>query len=285
MKFNAKNAVLLLLTLPLCSYTGYKKCVPCAKSDLKGKIKKLTEIEQVGRDETEKLIYLYNEQGQLTEERDSLWKKYEDESAMELALVSVIKYFYKDGLLQREEAHRGTKPDIANDRMVNYKYDEKGREISAFEYFRSAEPDARTETSYDDKDARGVKNQFNRHEQKRFVENTGQRRMEVYDKNGRVTEVWAYNADSNSYWLDEMRRYDETGNMVESRARDKRGLERSRAFQFDKEGKLTSATYELPSGLKRNVTYTYSEPDSRGNYLKIVSSGGVVTTRLIEYYE
>ena len=75
MKFNTRNLVVILLSIPLCSYTGYKKCAPCAKSDLKGRIKKLTEIEQVGTDETEKQIYLYNAQGELVEARDSVWKE------------------------------------------------------------------------------------------------------------------------------------------------------------------------------------------------------------------
>ena len=73
--------------------------------------------------------------------------------------------------------------------------------------------------------------------------------------------------------------------MVESKSRDNEGLERSRAFQFNTEGQLIAATYELPSGLKRTISYTYSEPDGKGNYLKIVSSGDIVTSREIEYYE
>lgn len=286
MKLDLKIILLPLLCLALCSYTGYKKCVPCAKSDLKGKIKKLIEVELDGEEQKDKMVYLYDESGMLTEERDTTWKKYEGETAMELASVTHRKYFYKDGRLQRVETHVGTDGDNKTDRLTDYTYDEKGREISVLEYFKSekySDGAIRTETSYEH-DGTAIKKKFTKNKKGVFEEEVGQRLKEIYNANGFLTEIWEYNKDSAAYLPVVLRRPDAQGNMAESKRRDKIGLGRSRGFQFDKDGKLIAEVHELPTGLSQGYTYTYSEPDSRGNFLKIVSSLGIVTTREIEYY-
>ena len=287
MKFNTRNLVVILLSIPLCSYTGYKKCAPCAKSDLKGRIKKLTEIEQVGTDETEKQIYLYNAQGELGEARDSVWKEYEEGSPKELVYTSVVKYLHEGGRLVKEESGNISETWGRGKKITAYSYDEKGRVISELEYepLSPKSDQFLREYSYNDKNRQAIRKRFNKAHDKEAAEDIYRRCMDVYDGEGRVIETWRYLPDSSSYKLYELLRYDQAGNMVESKSRDNEGLERSRAFQFNTEGQLIAATYELPSGLKRTISYTYSEPDGKGNYLKIVSSGDIVTSREIEYYE
>jgi hypothetical protein len=119
-----------------------------------------------------------------------------------------------------------------------------------------------------------------------MAEDVDRRMMEVLNKDGKVAEIWKYRADSNDYLLSEELKYDKDGNMTEARAYKNGGVTRLRSFTFDTEGRVASARFEIPGvNSERTYTYTYSDPDSRGNHRKSVSTEGIVTHRQIEYYE
>jgi hypothetical protein len=285
MKLRVAPVILTMLCLPLCSYAQYKKCTPCAKSDLKGKVKKLTEVETLSESEREKYVYHYNEAGLLADLRDSVWADEDEKDGSELVQVTNTKYIYDSGRLIREEVELRSTSGPQGKRTVEYKYDAKGRVVLKTTQGSPDGLEIQEETTYNDAEGKATRKQLSRKKGKELVEDARRRFVDVY-KDGRVAEEWLYLPDSNDYLLHQELKYDQDGNMTESRTYKNGAVTRLRTFSFDKEARITSARFEIPGiNSERTYTYTYSEPDNHGNYLRSVSTEGISTRRQIEYYE
>ncbi|MBL7719154.1 MAG: hypothetical protein JNL72_10000 [Flavipsychrobacter sp.] len=299
--------IALLFLYPLCLANDYPKDDGCRSSDLKGKIRTLTEIsfyefhdcEFHTSYRTDKSVYVFDQSGNLQEH--SKYGCYNSEPKEKLDFsdtpASREVYLYQDGKIVEKEVYH------------------HGRLFAVEKHTSDGNKQIETKTLKHDADENSVE--------------------EFYDVEGRIIEsrYVRYSAMTNTAKLFNQQKYfyDDRGNLVRRQRYDEEldGFYDFYAGEFDKYGNELQATlysidgevtmvrkYAYRNGLlvtiiiedkkdemrgefskgipekywkvSDTLNYTYENFDAKGNWLKRTLTGNklvpAVTTRTIEYY-
>jgi hypothetical protein len=254
-----KQICFILLSLILCSYKGYKKEDPCAKSELKGKIRSLTEVTEKQGDLYfyECKVYNYDKQGLLNSERDSAYIHNKNERLGSYS-VSVTAYTYEKGRLIKTM----TNPQGGRNMVTEYVYDKKGNLQTSVKYsLRDGVKDTMVVTQVTYSERRSVREvvYFNKRKE-------AGKEKQVYDEQGRMIESGVYDRKEGRFLITEKYGYDTEGNMLYKEVYDlyKESLQYTIKYQYAG----VQLAGEVWDGMSpREIKYIYSEPDAKGNYL------------------
>lgn len=286
-----RSVLFLALSLLLCSYTGYRKCETCAKSDLKGKVKKLTEYivtgdknALTGEYKYEQQVYHYNKKGLLVRKADSSYV-YDKITKRGVSNVYVERYAYKKGRLQTITSGPERSPVVQK-----FAYDGIGRRVASEQYplVRENEwnrADRTVNIMYLDDDAIITRKALESGNMK-----VVSKERVIDDAKGRKVMSKVYIEREGDYRTSNTYAYDASDNIVEEKLYNTFNgeVQSSTGYVYDAQGRLGKEVKTMAGGTIHTTTYDYSNLDKQGNYLKVSiatdNQPPIITHRLIDYY-